>query len=343
LRKALTVGPVTAEPGRVAKGFWKISELYDGSSVEIPIAVVNGKEDGQVVWVQSTVHGDEYVGTHAIQRMLAAVDPEKVKGAIIAIPWLNVLAYRWGERGAPQDGMDMNRIWPGKPLETCMHIFAHSEVLVDTVYKAIKDCADVVLDLHDGGWMGTMSAYIQYYYSSTHAETSRKARAIAHASGMDILWESPADFVDEKAPGSIGTAMMGLDIPTLTVEIGGEGRCPDHQVTRMKLAVENVLRHLKVCPGEPQPHPGAAERKLFVRQGHWLRPKRGGSYYPAVSPGDIVKKGDLIAEVKDAFGRTVERMTAPTDGVVIGMRTFGAIATGQYAGNVSVLVPSLED
>ena len=342
MRNEVSVGGITAKPGTIAKGLWKISELYDGSSVEIPVAVINGSEDGAILWAQSSVHGDEYVGTHAIQRLLLQVDPKEMKGAIIAIPWLNVLAYRWGTRGAPQDGMDMNRIWPGKPLDTAMHIFAHSELVVHEVFSEMRRLADVVMDLHDGGWMGRMSAYIQYFYGVSHLEASAKARAIAEASGMDILWESPADFVDEKAPGSVGTATMGLDIPTLTMEIGGEGRCPEHDVTRMYLGLTNVATHLGILPGQLVCHPGAMKTKLYVRKGHWLRPKHGGSFIPKVQVAEIVSGGDVVAEIRDAFGELVEEILAPTDGVVIGMRTYGTIATGQYAGNVSELVPSLD-
>ena len=338
MRKDISLGEITAQTGEVVKGYWKIAELYDGSAVKIPVAIVNGLEDGKIIWIQSTVHGDEYVGTHAIQRFLTEVDPKKVKGTIIAIPWLNVLAFRWGTRGAPQDGMDMNRIWPGKPLDTAMHLFAHSELVVNAVFQEMKRFADVVLDLHDGGWMGRMSSYIQYFYDNSHPEDSIKSRNIAEASGMDIIWESPADFVDEKAPGSVGTATMKLNIPTLTVEIGGEGRCPNYDVTRMYLSIVNVARYLDILPGQIQPHPRAMEKKLYVSKGNWLRPKKGGSYIPMVEPGTIINNGDIVAEVRNAFGETVERLLSPVDGVVIGMRTYGAIATGQYAGNVAALV-----
>jgi predicted deacylase len=198
--------------------------------------------------------------------------------------------------------------------------------------------ADVILDLHDGGWMGCMSAYIQYF--ATHPEVDAKARAIAFVSGMDIIWESPAVFVDDKAPGSVGTASSPLGIPTLTMEMGGEGRVPAEHVERMYRGLDNILRHLGVLPGEPQPH-GWPE-KLCVRQGNWLRARRGGAYVCLVQPGQRVSKGELLAEVRDAFGETVERIVAPVDGVVIGMRTYGNIATGQYAGNVAEIVPSLD-
>lgn len=333
----LKIGSLFAKSGTIAKGFWKMSELYDSSAVEIPIAIINGAKDGPQVWIQCAVHGDEYVGTVAVQELLRKTDPKEISGAVVVIPWLNTLAFRNGSRMAPQDGMDMNRIYPGQDMSQAMHIFAHSELVVDTFFQELKK-SDVVLDLHDGGWMGRMSPYIQYF--ATGGETAAKARAIAEASGMDLVWESAAAFVEKKAPGSVGTVTMPMGIPTLTVEIGGEGRAPQDDVHRMFCSIENILKHLGVLPGECVSHSTA--KKIYVTKGNWLRPKHGGIYIGHAQPADMVKKGDLIAEVRDPFGETVEELRAPEDGVVIGMRTYGNIATGQYAGNVARVVDKLE-
>lgn len=338
MRKPIAISDISAAPGSIAKGWWKVAEAYDNSPIELPIAIVNGDRDGPVVWIQNAVHGDEYVGLGAIQHLLRSVNPADMAGAVVAVPWVNVLAFRNGSRMAPQDGMDMNRVYPGQSINEAMHLFAHTEIVVDKLFSEITRVSDIVLDLHDGGWMGEMSAYIQYF--ATNQEVDARSRDLAFASGMDIVWESPAGFVEKKAPGSIGTVTTPMGIPTLTIEIGGEGRLKPAWVTRMYQAVDNILRHVGVTPGDPQPH-GWSE-KLLVRQGNWLRPERGGVYIPHVEAGQQVKEGGLVAEVRDPFGATIEQLFAPVDGVVIGMRTYGNIATGQYAGNVAEVVPSLE-
>jgi hypothetical protein len=334
----MTIANISAAPGEIAKGFWEVAEAYDNSAIEIPIAIVNGKKEGPVVWIQNAVHGDEYVGIGAIHEFMRSVNPEILAGAVVVLPWINPLAFRNGARMAPQDGMDMNRVYPGKPIDEAMHLFAHTEIVVHKLFSEIQRVADVILDLHDGGWMGQMSAYIQYF--ATGKEVDRRSRDIAMASGMDIIWESPGGFVEKKAPGSIGTASTPMGIPTLTIEIGGEGRLKRHWVARMYRAVDNILRHLDVVPGEPEPH-GWSE-KLYVRQGNWLRPERGGVYVSHVEAGQQVEQDALIAEVRDPFGETIEQLRAPVGGVVIGMRTYGTIASGQYAGNVAEVVQSLD-
>lgn len=183
-----------------------------------------------------------------------------------------------------------------------------------------------------------MSAYVHYY--ATGQEIDKKTRSLALAAGMDIVWESPAQSTGDRAPQSIGTVSTFAGIPTLTMEMGGEGRIPEAHVERMYRGLDNILRYLKVLSGDPQPH-GWPE-KLFVGRGNWLRARRGGAYYCLVEPGQRVQRGTVLAEVRDAFGETVEQIVAPVDGVVIGMRTYGNIATGQYAGNVVEIVPRLD-
>lgn len=327
---ALEVRGIRAESGTVVRGWLEISELYDGSPVRIPVAVVNGAADGPVVWIQNGVHGDEYVGLGAIQRLLTDIDPRQVKGAIVFVPVLNVLAFRAGHRSAPQDGMDMNRVYPGKPLDQAMHLFAHSEIVVDTVFSEIKRLANAVLDLHDGGWMGVMAPYVQYFVSGGPVDA--KSRELARVTGMDIVWESPASFIADKAPNSLKTATIPLGIPSLTLEAGGEGRLDPVAVERMYRAVRSALVAAGVLPGQELVRQG---KPLLATVGHWIRPRRGGVFWPQVRPGSLVRQGELLAVVRDVFGEEVERLLAPVDGVVIGHRTFGVIATGQYAYNVT--------
>ena len=79
--------------------------------------------------------------------MLKELDPSTLRGAVIAVPVVNILAFRAGQRAALQDGMDANRIWPGKPLKEAMHLFAHSEILIHEVNRCIREHADYMVSL----------------------------------------------------------------------------------------------------------------------------------------------------------------------------------------------------
>ena len=324
----ITIGTASAARGQVSYGAFKTAELNDGSPVEVPVAIVNGRQDGPVLWLQNAVHGDEYIGLGAMQRLLKELDPATLRGAVIAVPVVNILAYRVGQRSAPQDGMDANRTWPGKPLAEAMHVNAHTEMVVHKVFSFIKEHADYVVDCHDGSKLADMAPYVAY--NTGPAEWEKKSRELANASGITIVWKIAVSFIAEKFPGSIRGQLAKANIPAITLEMGGQGRLDEKDVARMHLSLQNIIRHLGMVEGALQ----APERQIFVSKGNWLRPSVGGVFWPQVEPLQRVKKGETVAVVTDLFGREKERLLAPADGLIIGIRTIGTTASGEYAGNV---------
>jgi hypothetical protein len=330
-RDLITIGTATASPGHRSYGQLKVAELHDSSPVEIPVAIVNGREEGPVLWIQNAVHGDEYVGLGAIQRLLKELNPETLRGTVIAIPVVNILAYRARQRSAPQDGVDMNRIWPGKPLSKAMQLQAHTEIVVDRLFGHIRDYADYIVDCHDGSTIASMAPYVAYFSGAPDWE--RASRELAIASGMTIVWRTESGFVAEKFPGSLKVEMVKLNTPGVTLEMGGQGRLDEVDVARMHLALRNMLFHLKMVDGNVT----IPEEQIFVSKGNWLRPSVGGVFWPNVKPLQRVKAGELFATVTDLFGQVKERLLAPADGVIIGIRTAATTASGEYAGNVGVI------
>jgi predicted deacylase len=76
------------------------------------------------------------------------------------------------------------------------------------------------------------------------------------------------------------------------------------------------------------------EEQFCINKGNWLRPSVGGVFWPAVKPLQRVVEGQLLATVTDLFGHEKERLLAPKDGIMVGIRTAGTTASGEYAGNV---------
>jgi len=326
--KRITIGTATAERGSTAYGAIRTGELNDGSPVEVPVAIVNGRHDGPVLWIHNAVHGDEYVGLGAIQWLLKELDPAALRGAVIAVPVVNILAFRAGQRAAPQDGMDANRIWPGKPLAQAMHLQAHSEMVVYTIFNLVKEHADYLVDCHDGSKLADMSPYVAY--NSGYGSWEETSRGMAVASGMTIVWEIPGTFLAEKFPGSLRGELARVNVPAITLEMGGQGRLDRGDVERMHLALRNILCHLRMTDGEVQ----KPDEQIFVSKGNWLRPSVGGIFWAHVKPLQRVTKGETVAIVTDLFGREKERLLAPADGLVIGIRTAGTTASGEYCGNI---------
>jgi len=266
----MRLGSAVAREGEVSFGSLSVAEICDSTPIEIPIIIVKGTKPGPCLWMQNGVHGDELTGLGAIQKLIEQVKPDELSGTLVMIPMLNVMAYRAGQRQAPQDGMDMNRIWPGAPLEKAMHLWAHSELVVNAVVGPMREFADAVLDIHCSGLMGRMSPYAAYY---THGgELEEKVRRLAYASGMSLIWETQESWVAEKVPGSLKTEMGKAGTPSVTLEVGGESRIVPEDVDRMLLALTNSMKHLGMLDGEPE-IPG---EQVLLKKGHWLRATRGG-------------------------------------------------------------------
>lgn len=328
----IEIGPVKASPGEKARGYLTVAWLNDASPVQVPLMVINGAQPGTHLWIQGGAHGNEYVGPMAIQDLHAAIHPADVRGALILLPAINVTAFRAGTRSAPQDGLDLNRIWPGNPLAQARHIYAHSELVVNHLATHIERWAEAVVDCHSGGWPHRMAPYAQYFLSDDGALNAR-SRTMALAAGLPLLWATAARDYRQKAAGSIGTYLNEIGLPSITLEVGGEGRVPDSDRILMQGALLGVCRSLGILAGDP---PGAPPR-YEVQKGHWLRASRGGVLYPLVEPLDLVQQGQPVASVRTLLGDELEGIVAPVSGVIVGHRTLQMVNTGEYVCNVGAI------
>jgi predicted deacylase len=226
---------------------------------------------------------------------------------------------------APQDGLDMNRVWPGAPIDRAMHLWAHSELVAHAVSEHIHRHATALIDLHDAGWMGLMSPFVTHYPGQT-PELDAQIRAMALAAGLDLVWRAETAWIEEKAPGSIRVPMNRAGIPSIEVEFGGEGRVNPLHFGRILRSLKNVMRHLNMMDGAPE----VPERYIDVNRSVWMRAPHGGFLFTHVNPLDPVRQDQPLATITDLFGRERHVMRAPRDGHIVGKRTFGTVATGQY-------------
>lgn len=115
----------------------------------IPVLAARGKVDGPRITVVGAVHGDEYEGTTAIQMLFGELQPEDLEelpGLLIGLPVANGAAWQAARRTTPQDGLDLNRAFPGdaSPQAPPTRRLAH------TLFQTFIEPADIVIDLHSG-------------------------------------------------------------------------------------------------------------------------------------------------------------------------------------------------
>ena len=67
------------------------------------------------VFFTGGIHGGEATGIYVAQKVLAFLEEnELLKGSVKMLPIANPAAFRRLQRTSPYDGLDLNRIFPGK-------------------------------------------------------------------------------------------------------------------------------------------------------------------------------------------------------------------------------------
>src|SRR6185503_19097870 len=106
----------TAKParGQIVRGHVELACYPDGPVLS-PVIIADGERDGPTLWLQACIHGPEVVGPLSIQRFLKSLDLKQLSGRVICLMLANPLGFRGYNRLTPQDGFNLNRVFPGDP------------------------------------------------------------------------------------------------------------------------------------------------------------------------------------------------------------------------------------
>lgn len=301
--KPITVGTVRAEaPGR-HQGVLRTGDMPDGAPIEIPVVVIRGAKDGPVLWLHGCVHGNEYCGTYAIHAFLRGLDPAEMSGSVVALPILNLAAFRMLRRTSPFEGFnngDLNRCFPGRADGgTTEQIAAH-------IYAPLKAHATHLVDFHTAFTADTRWAL----YADHGGEVSRIGLQMARAFGYEHVLPTPAGTLG-------GSAMMtaGADgIPSFIVEAGGLG------IAFTKEIVEDAAERLRNLSRAIGLLPGAVVDQgplTIFSNFHWATAPRGGGFQPAVRCGQRIEKGEVVGHYRTLHGDPDGEARAPASGIVL--------------------------
>jgi len=111
--------------------------------------------------------------------------------------------------------------------------------------------------------------------------------------------------------GSTSAAAADLGIPSFTAESGECGILARSAVEAHLRGLRNVLRQLRLLPGEVVVFDRPVEHDGWI----WMRTAEAGWWQPAVETGAFVAEGDLLGTISPIIGGTPTRITAPAPGV----------------------------
>ena len=271
---------------------------------------------GPVAVVTANVHGDECGGVGAILRLIPALETRLVRGTVHLYPTLNPEGLERRSRKVPEDDQDLNRLFPGDAEGSPSERLAHS---VWTDLSARQP--DVVIDLHADAPASMPYALLDRATglrpgARTAVETA--ARSIAEASGLTVLHEYPEDrYARYRLDRSLtGAVLNRLHIPTVTVECGPRLYLDDDSVVTITHAVLGMLGALQMIDGKSQPHASRVEGGPW-RRDSGPRASASGVLVPRVRPGQLLARGDVVAEVRSLSGALIEELAAEAPGFVV--------------------------
>lgn len=298
----MKIGSAAAKRGEITRGHLELGQYPDGGPVLSPVMIAQGASDGPVLWLQGSLHGPEVVGPLAIQSFLGSLNVTELKGTVIALMFANPLGMRGYNRLTPQDGVNLNRVFPGNPGGTTTEQLAHR------LLEVSLSSADVLLDLHSGGDLTITCHYTLYHDMGT--DEGRESGRLARASGAPNVWNS----CEESLSGCMFTHFTKGGKPALIVEHGGGARVTSDDLAAEILAIENVCRALDMLPGAPKP----AKRFRLGGNAVHLKATKGGLFVPLVQPGDDVVEGQSLGHIVDGFGDIAEIPVCPLSKAWIG-------------------------
>jgi len=298
MKSPLVFGDHSVAPGTRQTVSLPVASLYTHTPLMMTFEVINGREDGPCLFVSAAIHGDELNGVEIIRRLLKKKELARLKGALIAVPVVNLFGFLNQSRYLP-DRRDLNRAFPGSRTGSLASQLARlfsDEIVEKSTYG---------IDLHTGSNYRANLPQIRAQLDDP--ETSR----IAKVFGAPVMVNS------NLRDGSLRQSVLEHEIPMLLYESGEALRLDDISIRVGINGIMRVMREIGMLPQRPRSKP--SYDSFLARTSRWVRAPMSGMFRSKLKLGGIVKEGDRIGWVSDPFGTEDNVIHAPVDGLIIGM------------------------
>jgi uncharacterized protein len=313
----------------------EIAQMLDGNMLYIPVHIIKGDKKGPTLGLFANIHGTEYYQNRILRSVINNIQPDGLKGKIIAVPVANPYSFSHMTRVTPNppeetvDFSNLNRVFPGKRLTPLFGSMNPTDVSL-TMRIAAKISDDLIpqcthiLDYH--GQMQGMALNKMLF------NLDPASKEMARVFGLGILHDPP---------GTIGSSTFmplssysgTLGIPSAVPEIGGGGHGEKFELECERVGVRgtmNVLKHLGMIDGDPE----LPERQFhFVHAPH-VRATVGGYFISDMEASDVgigrppreVSKGEVLGTIYNPYNfKELEQIKSPCDGLIYACRVSGLV------------------
>jgi predicted deacylase len=333
MSRTLSVGSARSQAGQIVYGRFQGVDLPTGGTDDFPVIIAQGHEDGPVLWLTGSIHGNEYSGMAVIHHLLGPNGQDfplkDLRGAVVMIPTLSPAGLRTESRSPYYvRGADPNRMFPA-PARTVQHTVDAEdntpnvlEQAYARLYACMEDSVDFLVDLHNAtiGSLGFSFRDPIYYRDDADkkAVQALMARndAMMDAFGMPIINEFPsAQYLKKNLHRSVSGAVLNkARRPAFTVELGGYLHVDYALRDGAATGIRNVMHWAGMLPGELEPMPPIPYPQIDYPVRRMMHPRAtaSGIVKHLVDTGDIVQAGQPVARMVDIYNRPL----GPDNGLI---------------------------
>ncbi|TIW41631.1 MAG: succinylglutamate desuccinylase/aspartoacylase family protein, partial [Mesorhizobium sp.] len=279
----------------------------------LPVFSLN-KGEGPRLLVTGGNHGNELEGPLVARRLIEWLPEAQTCGRVIVLPVLNPLAVEAWSRNTPLDGLNLNRVFPGRADGSA------TQRIADAVSRVLLPMADTVFDLHSFGptWEFPPAA-------TTHpiADPDLMARTVRMAEAfklpLTLVWQH------NDTAGMFDIVAQNQGKVFVCAEFGG-GTVGADNLAVYEAGVRNALIALGLVEGKaecPTFRQQKSTQTLETHPSDELKSPAPGIFEPRRSVLDEVKQGDIIGVLHpiDSLSTKSIDIRAPGPSIVLGIRS----------------------
>ena len=275
--------------------------VYD-TKTEMSVTFIYGEHPGKTILITSGVHPAESTGIQASIQLAKELSPNIIHGKVIIIHLMNTPAFKEGRDITPEDGKNLNRVFPPNQNGTLTDKIAYF------FWETFACNVDFYIDLH-----GCSAAWLNphcYYVGVGEEHIIEQSRQAAKLLNLPYITQSVATNGAYNYAGTLG-------IPSVLIERGCNGMWSEEEVAASQKDVKNILRRI----GMLKTRPTLAEMQMRVpkhmNHAHYVDSEKAGCWFPKKKAGQIVKAGELLGELKDYFGNVIEEFRLKEDAIIL--------------------------
>lgn len=262
------------EPGSSAKRHLPLGESYAGDMLSTPVLIAHGAYAGPTLCLTAAIHGDELNGIEVVRRALHGADVKVLRGTLIGVPVVNLLAFTRGARETP-DRRDLNRYFPGRPDGSVADRIANA-----LWTEVVTPHCDYLVDFHTGSFNRSNLPQLR-----ANLDDKRVRRFVSLFGDIPVMFKRGSRRMLRRVATEAG-------IPAVSFEFGAASTVQLPYVDRAGEALHQALVNLDMLAGERKRVTPRVYRKPF-----WIRTEHGGIFISRKRNGDEVQAGEIIGVI----------------------------------------------